>query len=133
MVTALLPTRKEVGLVGINETWARSARARIRDVSTTEPASNRSLSHAGLGSNVSALHPLFEEHRDLLVTSSSLGLTGLLCTLLGSRPRMTLGVTYVLLLFREVGHCSLCATKLSETLGKQDRDPSTKILDQMPA
>src|SRR5439155_23976811 len=96
-------------------------------------ASNRSLGHAGLGSNVSALHPLFEQCRDVLVTSSSLGLTGLLCTLLGSRPGMTLAVTYVPSLFREVGRCLLCATKLSKTLGKQDRDTSGKILDQMPA
>ena len=97
------------------------------------PASNRSLSHACLGSNVSALHPVFEERRDLLVTNSSLGLTGLLCALLGSRPRLTLGVTSVLPLFREVGRCLLCATKLRETLGKQGRDTSGKILDQMPA
>src|SRR6266849_3348119 len=132
MVTALVPTRKQVGFVVINETWSRVARSRIRDVSMIEPASNCSLSHACLGCNLSTLHPLFEERRDLLITSASLGLTGLLRALLGSRPRMTLGVVYMLHLFREVSRCLLCTTKLSETLGKQDRDTSGQILDQMP-
>ncbi len=128
-MTTLVPTRKQVGLVGINETWSRFARSRIRDVSMIEPASNRSLGHACLGCNLSTLHPLFEERRDMLITSASLGLTGLLRALLGSRPRMTLGVVYMLHLFREVSRCrSFCATKLSETLGKQDRDTSGQIL-----
>src|SRR6266487_2572428 len=54
-----MPARKQVGLVGINQTRSSPSGTRIRNVSTTEPPSNRALGHAHLSSNISALHALF--------------------------------------------------------------------------
>src|SRR5712691_8444114 len=85
-----MPARKQVGLVRINQTRSFLAGTRIRNASTTEPPSNRSLGHAHLSSNVSALHALLWSHHHLLVTSYSLGLTGMLCLLDRSRPCRTL-------------------------------------------
>ncbi len=45
---------------------SRLTRASIRDVSPTEPVANGSLCHAHRGSNLSALHPLILQSRDLL-------------------------------------------------------------------
>jgi hypothetical protein len=47
---------------------------------------NGSLGHAHHGSNLSTLHPLISQSRDLLITSLALGLTSLLRTAFGSRP-----------------------------------------------
>jgi hypothetical protein len=50
---------------------------------------NGSLCHAHHGSNLSALHPLILQSRDLLITSLALGLTSLLRLSFCSRPPMT--------------------------------------------
>src|SRR5712691_9480242 len=128
-----MPARKQVGLVWINQTRSSPSGTSIRNVSTAEPPSNRSLDHAHLSSNVSALHALFLEHQHLLVTSYSLGLTGMLCLLDGSRPCRTLLFASGFLLSASLGLSLLCTTDLSKALGKLDRDAGGKILHQMPA
>jgi hypothetical protein len=51
---------------------------------------NGSLVHAHYGSNLSTLHPLISQSRDLLITSLALGLTSLLRTSFGSRSKIGL-------------------------------------------
>src|SRR2546425_1067790 len=104
-----------------------------RDIPTTEPPPNGSLCHPYLGSNVSALHPLFLEHSDLLITSHSLSLAGEWHLL--DRPRLERMVLFVwrLSLLGCLDSRLFCTTESPKTLGKQDRDTLCKILRQVPA
>src|SRR5437660_3295781 len=75
LAASLVPARKQVGLVWINETRSLPARTRVRDGFSRDPPLNGSLGHPELERNFSDLHPLFLQRHDVLIPSHSLGLT----------------------------------------------------------
>src|SRR5258708_16722497 len=133
VVTTLLPSLQEESFVGISQTRSGSAGTRVRDGSGGEPPLNGSLGHTQLESHLGTVQTAFLQFQNVLIPSHSLGLTGQLCLCNGSplgwTPEFRWGLLHLL---RPDGR-SLRPTKLSEVLGKHDRDTSSKILYQMPA